>query len=208
MIDSQVLLPENTTANDNEAEATKKPSSLIVIKKSTLTIVLASLMAIVLLVGRMSGGSDQSSADATSAQQDDTSLVTQAVALLEGKQYEPALIMLEKAIKIDSNNSLAYYNQGVGYHFTNRIAEAEKSYSLSLAKNNADPSSYYNRGLARRDLGNFSGAISDLRIASVLTPEWAAAKYNLGQVLVSQGELSEGNKLIAEAKVISPTIGN
>jgi hypothetical protein len=37
--------------------------------------------------------------------------------------------------------------------------------------------------------------------------DWAAAMWNLGQVLKSSGEVVEGEKLIAEAQVLNPKLG-
>ena len=95
----------------------------------------------------------------------------------------------------------------MAYHFSNRLAEADANYTLGLELDSQNASGYYNRGLVRRDSGKLQEAAADLKIAAALKVDWAAAKFNLGQVLISLGDSVEGNKQIEAARKISPDIG-
>jgi tetratricopeptide (TPR) repeat protein len=134
-------------------------------------------------------------------------LVEQSVQLINSKQYDAALTVLDLAIDADPNYGLTYYNQGVALQLVGKFENAISSYTKALSFNNNDANSYYNRGLAQRDLGQLDDAEKDLRIAVVMKKDWAAAMWNLGQVLKSSGEVVEGEKLIAEAQVLNPKLG-
>jgi tetratricopeptide (TPR) repeat protein len=134
-------------------------------------------------------------------------LVEQSVELINGKQYDAALTVLNQAIAADPNYGLIYYNQGVALQLAGKGEDAISSYTKALSFNNNDANSYYNRGLAQRDLGQLADAEKDLRIAVVMKKDWAAAMWNLGQVLTSSGKSDEGEKLIAEAQVLNPKLG-
>jgi len=136
-------------------------------------------------------------------------LISESVTLIEWGQYDEAAKLLAEAEKLNPANPLIYYNLGVAQHFSGDLKAAEISYSKSLSIDNRLSSAYYNRGLIRRDQGNLREAAADLEIAAALAKDVdrAPAYFNLGQVLISLGEVEKAEEIIAKAREINPSIG-
>lgn len=186
-----------------------KVRNLLAIRLSIAQVFILGLALVAIFVF-INNGSDEAgsiSASETTLSQNVSGQIDNAVQLINEKNYESAVKILSEVIATDPSSGIALYNQGVAFQFLNRLAEAEQSYTSALSINNQDSNSYYNRGLARRDLGKLVEAETDLRIASTLKPEWAAAKFNLGQILISLDKSEEGNKLVSDAQILDPLMG-
>lgn len=172
------------------------------------------LIAVVITLGWVVIQNNDTEAVTTSGEVDNeavekaSQLVMQSVNLIESEQYGDALDLLNEAAKLNPSNPIIFYNIGVAQHFSGDIDAAEASYTKSLSIDNRVSSSYYNRGLIKRDKGLLREAAADLEIAAALSVDNAAAYFNLGQVLISLGETEKANEAIAKAKAIDPNLGN
>ena len=200
-------LMENQSAS-SKVVPDKKPNEIRV-RKDVLA---AVIVAVVLLFFILASGNGDDSSPASNFVVSTTLPVADKqmddiVTLINGQQYQEAITKLQAIVQTNPKNAIAYYNLGVAYQFSEMLEEADLNYTRSLEIDGQNPSGYYNRGLVRRDQGKLEEAAADLKIAAALKDDWAAAKYNLGQVLISLGDSVEGNKQIEAARLITPNIG-
>jgi tetratricopeptide (TPR) repeat protein len=98
---------------------------------------------------------------------------------LEDKQG--AIDDLNQAIRVNSNNVLAYAERGISRVFEDRkAAEADLKKALSLNIDTKDAVTYRRRGQLRFGLDDFKGAIADFDQALRINPNFAKAYTNRG----------------------------
>lgn len=198
---------------DNEFESDEASSTRSNFSKIRLIAPLVLVLVVVSFAWRAVQSNDAETMTTsgevdTAAVEKASQLVMQSVSLIENEDYSEALSLLDEAAKMNPSNPIVFYNMGVAQHFSGDIEAAEASYTKSLSIDNRVSSSYYNRGLIRRDKGLLREAAADLEIAAALSRDNAAAYFNLGQVLISLGETEKANEAIAKAEAIDPNIGN
>jgi tetratricopeptide (TPR) repeat protein len=123
-----------------------------------------------------------------------------------GKAYslqgdlETAAQHYRKAIALDQQNGVAYYNLGVFYDLTNRLPEALATFELALTKKHINPAQVHNSlGIVHRKLGNPRQAIQEAQIALSLDPEMIEAYITLGICFENQGQSAKALLMLAEA---------
>ena len=79
-----------------------------------------------------------------------------------------------KAIKIDPEYALSYYNRGLAYKRLGKLQEAINDYSTSIQLDPSNYAAYINRGITRENIGDLKGACADWRKASSLGQKDAA----------------------------------
>ena len=194
-------LAKSSTIGQNQPKVVR-------IRKDVLIAVVAALVIIFAILASGSGDNNAPAGGSTDVTFTPAKTPMDEIVLqINSQQYEAAIVKLKEILKEDPKNAVAYYNLGVAFQFSDRLAEADENYTLGLELDSQNASGYYNRGLARRDLGRLKDAATDLKIAAAMKPDWAAAKFNFGQVLISLGDSVEGNKQIEAARKISPAIG-
>jgi len=86
--------------------------------------------------------------------------------------YKGALKDLDKAIKLDPNYSLAYYNKGVIYSdYKNNIKKAIKEFSKAIEILPTYEDALINRGKCRYQIADYEGYLDDFNSLIVLQPE-------------------------------------
>ena len=105
-----------------------------------------------------------------------------------------------QAIKLNSDDAVAYYNNGVAKYKLGDNQGAIKDFNQAIQINPNYAYAYNNRGIAKSDLGDKQGAIADYNQAIKLKPDDALAynsrgiaKYNLGD---KQGAIADYNQAI------------
>jgi tetratricopeptide (TPR) repeat protein len=134
--------------------------------------------------------------------------IDRAVELIGKGESSEAQKILSGVLKRAPGHVLANYNLGVIAHFDVRLQDAVQYYSTALGGAPLFRSALYNRGLANRDLGETRQAIADLSAVVANYPDAAPAVYNLGKLLIEQGDLEKGSALLTRAKRLDPTFGN
>jgi tetratricopeptide (TPR) repeat protein len=66
----------------------------------------------------------------------------------------------------------------------------------------------YNRALVLRDLGRIDEAIVELRKVVAADPKSVGGLYNLGVLLIAQGNAQEGTRLVNKAIELDPSLRN
>jgi len=115
--------------------------------------------------------------------------------LVLARQFTQAVEILNKAIEVNSNYAICFYNRGYAYKELKQyeVAMADFNKAISLDPNYID--SYVNRAILFLQLNQFEAAIEDYSKAIDLNPEFAEAYCNRGFALM---ELKQFDAAIAE----------
>jgi tetratricopeptide (TPR) repeat protein len=94
--------------------------------------------------------------------------------------YAAAVADFDAAISLLPSLGGAYCDRGAALIAQNRFAEGIAEIDRGLALNSPEPErSYFNRGLAREQLGDIKGAYEDLQTAAGLNPTWTPPRQEL-----------------------------
>jgi len=102
--------------------------------------------------------------------------------LVERNDLQAALRLYSRAIELNPNYDVSYYNSGCTKAELKDYAGAIADYSRAISLNPQDVLSYYNRAYARTELKDFAGAIADYEAALKLDPYDAHIYNNLGNL--------------------------
>ena len=106
---------------------------------------------------------------------------------------EIALRKLDRSISLDPDDASSHFERGNALFDLGRHAEAVEAYGRTLKGECDDlrPVAFYNRGLARSNLGEPETAIRDYGEALTLRPDYADALNNRGDLLNDAGRHAE-----------------
>lgn len=115
------------------------------------------------------------------------SYVNRGILHLALNNYSAAIADDDAALQIQANLPDALANRGAALSGQKRFAEAVKDFDRALALNPRFPQRvYYNRGMAREDLGDLKGAYLDYLKAAQLDPAWSLPKTELARFTVAK----------------------
>jgi tetratricopeptide (TPR) repeat protein len=100
--------------------------------------------------------------------------------------------------------ALEALRQGVAFHQTGRIDEAEQLYRQALGFAPSDPSAVHLLGVVALNRGDLTRAAELIRQALRLRPDFADAHLNLGNVLLAGGKQAEAVDCYRRAIALSP----
>ena len=86
-------------------------------------------------------------------------LSNRAVELAESGQYDEALALVNKGIKLDSNNANSWYNKGIILFKMCRYQDALNSFAQAADIDPEFTEAWYNKGLALMHMGKYLEAI-------------------------------------------------
>lgn len=112
---------------------------------------------------------------------------TEAINALNAKDGDKALALLDKAIKIQPNESSFWELRGHAWQMNKNPANAEKAFTSAIGKNPDLFSPYLYRGILRFEQGNKTSAKADLEKSQQLLPT-PPASYFLGEIALEGGE--------------------
>ena len=110
-----------------------------------------------------------------------------AIKALNAKDTATALAQLDKAIKIQPNESSFWELRGHAWEMKKNSTNAEKAFTTAIRKNPDLFSAYLYRGMIRFDQGNKTGAKGDLEKSYQLLPT-PPASYYLGEIALDSGD--------------------
>jgi len=97
-------------------------------------------------------------------------LSNRAVELAEPGQYDEALDLVNKGIKLDANNANAWYNKGIILFKMCRYQDALNSFAQAADIDPEFTEAWYNKGMALMNLGKTLGAIRAFDKALKINP--------------------------------------
>jgi tetratricopeptide (TPR) repeat protein len=172
--------------------------------------VVAGLLTVI-LAGCSSGSGKSASPSTTTTSTSSGSvagLLAKALrAHVQGK-LDDAVRDYNAVIAADPNNKFAHYNLGLIHQIRKQTSDAEKEYRLALSVDPRYVPALYNLAILRSLDGDTAGAIELDRRAIAGSPRYAAAHFNLGLLLLKAGRNAEGNREIAAAIKLDPTLAN
>jgi tetratricopeptide (TPR) repeat protein len=120
------------------------------------------------------------------------------------KDYNNAILHLQKALLLDTNDPEIHNNLGISLEKLGKFEEAEKSYREAIFINNNYIDAYGNLGVVLYNLGKLEEAEKNYRNVIQIKPDYAKAYNNLGIVLRDLGRLQEAEKSYQKAIEIEP----
>jgi tetratricopeptide (TPR) repeat protein len=114
-------------------------------------------------------------------------LTNRAVMHLARAEYAATIADSSAALEADGKIAEAFVNRGVALMLDGKPkdAVADITRGLALAPSHAERA-YFNRAMAREDMGDFKGAYLDYREATKLDPTWDRPKKELARFTVVQ----------------------
>jgi tetratricopeptide (TPR) repeat protein len=119
------------------------------------------------------------------------------------KDYLGAIDDQNKAIELDPVNIYAIYSRGRSMHSLGALKEAMLDYNIAIANNEIE--AYNSRGLLKRDLEDYNGAIDDFYNAINFDSLDPLYHHNLGNVLLKTGEFEEAKNQFSIAERLDPS---
>lgn len=172
-----------------------------------VTAVVALVVAVgagAFVLGRLTA--DEPSRSSTGWASDEDRLLAVALALHQQGDLAAAEQAYNSLLDMNPANQFAHYNLGVIRQGEGKLDEAVARYDQALAIDGAMVEAHYNRGLALRDLGRPAEAVADLQFVVEQQPMNAAALYNLGNLLIAEGDVETGTDLVMRAVDIDPSL--
>ena len=120
------------------------------------------------------------------------------------KDYYGAIIDYSKAIELNPNYTIAYYNRGVIKNELKDYKRAIDDYTKAIELNPNYAIAYYNRGLIKDNLGDRYGAIVDYSKSIEIHPNDPAAFYNRGIIKFDLEKYYEAITDYTEAIQLNP----
>jgi tetratricopeptide (TPR) repeat protein len=114
-------------------------------------------------------------------------LANRADIRLRMHDYTGTIADADASIGLDPELAAAYLNRGAGLiglqHYQDALASLDKAIALSLS--DRLHLAYFNRGMARENLGDIRGAYYDYKKASELDPKFEPAREQLARFTVT-----------------------
>ena len=101
-----------------------------------------------------------------------TSLTRLGIMKARGGNYEEAIKLLDRAINMDKENTLAYYQRGRAKAGMGNYKDAIADFDITIKLQNDYAPVYVERADAKRKLGDEEGAKKDMDIAVKLDPSY------------------------------------
>ena len=108
-------------------------------------------------------------------------LSNRAVELAESVQYDKALDLVNKGIKIDANNANMWYNKGIILFKMGRYQDALNSFAQAADIDPEFTEAWYNKGMALMELGKNLDAIRAFDKLLKIHPHDEQAREQLDQ---------------------------
>lgn len=149
--------------------------------------------------------------DNTSADQEETSssevqdLITQGRSLLDAKEYDKAIKVLDEALARKPENGEALLNKGYALHFSGRHKEALEIYDQVIGINPDSFGAWNHKAMLHGVMKDYGQAIDAFKEALRIDPKNSSAMANMAWDLRVIGEKKEALEWINKAIQADPT---
>ena len=126
----------------------------------------------------------------------------------EAIDYEKEIKRLDDLIKMDGNNTDAFFNRAWFYASKGNLDQAVKDYTRAIEINNKLGKAYYNRGLIYVKMEDFMLAVKDFQTASELMPLDVDVSCNRGNANYQLGRIALAIEDYTDALKIKPDDGD
>jgi tetratricopeptide (TPR) repeat protein len=108
----------------------------------------------------------------------------------------------------DPTNKFAHYNLGLIAQTQGRPDDAERAYRQALQTDPTYGPALFNLAIIKYEAKQYEDAIDLYRQLLLVEPDNASAHLNLGYALRDNGQAAEGDREIAEAVALDPSLGS
>jgi tetratricopeptide (TPR) repeat protein len=122
--------------------------------------------------------------------------------------YEQAVELYTKAIKINPRYTDAYYNRGNSQYMLSQCEKAIKNYDRTIELNQKYFFAYRNRGITKKILGKNEEAIKDFDTAIEINPHHIRPYVDRNDILISMGKTKDALDGLNKAIENNPTISS
>lgn len=120
------------------------------------------------------------------------------------QDYNGAIAAFTRAVRLDPENQLAYYNRGLSKNglkdYNGAIADCDKAIKINPGEANA----YNIRGLAYQGLGKNKEALSDYKKAIKLNPKNYSPYFNRGLLFINSGDTKNALENLSKSIELNP----
>jgi tetratricopeptide (TPR) repeat protein len=118
-------------------------------------------------------------------------VLNRGVLHLARAEFDAAVADFNAALKIQGDLSEAVNDRGLAHMARRHLTDAVADFSTALDLKPAQPAKiYFNRAMAKEDLGDVKGAYFDYRKAAELDPAWETPKDQLKRFTVTHAGMS------------------
>lgn len=132
-------------------------------------------------------------------------LIATGLEQLANKQYPEATSTFETVLNLDPVNQYAWYNLGYIAQLNGDDGTAIDRYSSALEANPDFTQALYNLAILTEPSA-LAVSVDMYRRIIVLSPDNATAYMRLGYALVHLGKVKEGEKMLAKARTLDPSL--
>ncbi|MCX5667156.1 MAG: tetratricopeptide repeat protein [Candidatus Omnitrophica bacterium] len=111
--------------------------------------------------------------------------------ILKQKKYDDVIAGINKEIKKNPNDPVAYFYKGNYCDDFKIYDQAVENYTKAIKLGSASPSVYFNRGCANLSLGNFDQAISDFNKTLEIDKDAKDVYYPRGRAYYYNGDYAK-----------------
>ena len=163
--------------------------------------VMVALLASLLAVGcSKDQGNDQPP--------DATQILNSALAAHAAGNIDEAVRLYQRVLVLDPQNQYAYYNLGLIDQTRGKVDEAASEYEQALSIDPGFTPATFNLAIIRADQGAVDEAIRLYRDVIAIDDTDARAHLNLGFLLLGSGQRKEGQKELARAVELDPSLAS
>lgn len=131
--------------------------------------------------------------------------VYRALALSDLAKHEEATGHFRRALALDPNNALHYYNLGTALWRAGNLSEARATLKMAVDLNPSRVAAYMNLAAVLREQGNHKEALDIVRAATRVASTDVVVLNNLATVLGDGGELHDALRILDRAVALDPS---
>jgi len=125
--------------------------------------------------------------------------VSLGVSLRHLQQYDGALMEFNRALRLNDNVALGYFERGLLHIAMGNPMDAINDFTRQLQKTPNHANSYLNRGIALQSIHLQSEAFADFNRALRIRPESPAALEHRAQIALNHGQWADAEKDLTAA---------
>ena len=127
--------------------------------------------------------------------------------LIFDKQYDEAIGLLDRAVRLDPAGAIAYNALGIAYLEKPDYPKALAAFDDAVRRAPLWAYAWHNKALAESQMGNYRAAINSYRRAIEVAPQYYYLPYNLGALYQSLNRLHDAELQYKKASVLAPSRG-
>lgn len=128
------------------------------------------------------------------------------IVLMSGGRFAEAEAFIARAVSLNQNSDVSFYNYGVICKHLDKPALAVEQFGKALRLNPNVPETWSNRGTAYNDLRDYEAALSDFDNAIALNAGYAEAYVNKGKALYELRRYEQASAVYRSALALRPQL--